>query len=111
MAFEEHQRWLQFRERVSMQYEDPLFQRGQEQNNMEQQDVIEMARHHWNDLDAEGWQALKEYRHAWQVLGGGPRVLARLLVVNAPQTPSRSGGKRKRVMYEDSPRTPPPVEF
>ena len=64
-----------------MQYEDVLFLRELERLNMEQQDVVEMSRYYW-DLDDEGVQDLREYQHAWQVLGGGPYTHARLLEAN-----------------------------
>ena len=46
---------------------------------MEQQDVVEMSRYNWDNLNEQGAQDLREYQHAWQVLGGGPCVHARLV--------------------------------
>ena len=62
-----------------MQYEDVLYLRELERSNMEQQDVVEMSRYNWDILDEQGAQDLREYQHAWQVLGGGPCVHARLV--------------------------------
>ena len=81
MSSEEKVSWLEFRERIGMQYEDVLFLRELERCNMEQQDVVEMSRYNW-DLDDEGVQDLREYQHAWQVLGGGPYIHARFLEAN-----------------------------
>ena len=76
MSFEEKESWLETRERIGMQYEDVFFLRELEQVNMEQQDVVEMSRYNW-DLDDESVQDLREYQHAWQVLGAGPYIHAR----------------------------------
>ena len=103
MSSEEKVSWLEFRERVAMQYKDVLFLRELERSNMEQQDVVEMSRYHWDELDDQGVQDLREYQHAWQVLGGGPYVHARLQVTNAPRTPPRDTDssqfvKRRKLM-------------
>ena len=103
LSSEEKVSWLEFRERVAMQYKDVLFLRELEQSNMEQQDVVEMSRYHWDNLDNEEVRHLKEYQHAWQVLGGGPYVHARLQVTNAPRTPPRDTDsnqfvKRRKLM-------------
>jgi len=79
--------WMEHRERVTMEYEDFLFLCTLEQSQMEQQDVVDMSRYHWNSLEPEEMQSLREYQHAWRVLGGGPRVAARLQVTDAPRTP------------------------
>ena len=81
MSSEEKVSWLEYRERIGMQYEDVLFLRELERCNMEQQDVVEVSRYNW-DLDDEGVQDLREYQHAWQVLGGGPYIHARFLEAN-----------------------------
>ena len=100
--------WLESQERIAMQYEDVLFIRELEQLNMEQQDVVEMSRYHWDNLDDEEVRDLKEYQHAWQVLGGGPYVHARLQVTKAPRTPPRDKDssqrfvKRRKSGEEDS---------
>ena len=103
MSSEERVSWLQYREGVAMKYEDVLFIRELEQLNMEQQDVVEMSRYHWDDLDDEDVKSLREYQHAWQVLGGGLYVHARLQVTNAPRTPPRDTDssqfvKRRKLM-------------
>ena len=108
MSSEERVSWLQYREGVAMKYEDVLFIRELEQLNMEQQDVVEMSRYHWDDLDDQGVQDLREYQHAWQVLGGGPYVHARLQVTNAPRTPPRDKDssqrfvKRRKLVEEEN---------
>ena len=90
MSPQEKESWLQFRERVTMQYEDALFIRKSEQIQMEQQDVVEMSRYHWENLDPDEAQSLEEYRHAWRLLGGGPRVAARLQATgDRPPPPER----------------------
>ena len=63
MSSEEKVSWLEFRERIGMQYEDVLFLRELERLNTEQQDVVEMSRYNWGDLDDEGAQDLREYQH------------------------------------------------
>ena len=99
---------LEFRERVAMQYKDVLFLRELERSKMEQQDVVEMSRYHWDDLDDEDVKSLREYQHAWQVLCGGPYVRARWQVTNAPRTPPRDKDssqrfvKRRKLVGEDN---------
>ena len=106
MSSEERVSWLQYREGVAMKYEDVLFIRELEQLNMEQQDVVEMSRYHWDDLDDQGVQDLREYQHAWQVLGGGPYVRARWQVTNTPRTPPRDSSQRfmksRKLVEEDN---------
>ena len=79
--------WLEYREGVTMQYEDILFIRELERTAMGQQDVVEMSRYHWDDMGPEEKLELSEYQHAWRVLGGGGRIAARLEVTDAPRTP------------------------
>ena len=71
MTAPEQQAWLEYRERVTLQYEDPLFHRSEERERMEQEDVIEMSHYTW---DAR-CEALAEYQHAWRVLGDNATVV------------------------------------
>ena len=88
MTLEEREKWLQCRETVTMKYEDPLFLRELERCYMEQQDVVEMSRYTWEDLEPEEAQSFTEYQQAWRILGGGPIVLSRLQASGAPPTAS-----------------------
>ena len=78
MAPEERAGWLEYRERVTLQYEDRHFLREQEQRNMEQQDVVEMSKYTWDVREPGEAQSLKQYQEAWRILGGDPNVQARL---------------------------------
>ena len=69
--------WLEFREGVALQYEDILRILDMERANMEQQDIVEMSRYRWVDLNHEERQSLQEYQGTWQILGGGQIVAAR----------------------------------
>ena len=87
MSSSEKMSWLEFRERVTMQYEDILHLRDMEQCQMAQQDVVEMSRLHFDPDLVEEFVSLEEYQHAWRILGGGPNVAVRLNVTHAPRTP------------------------
>ena len=63
---------------VTMQFEDVLFLRRMEQSQMEQQDIVEMSRYHWDCLYKDERRSLKNYRHLWRHLGGGRQVDSRL---------------------------------
>ena len=69
--------WLEYREGVALQYEDILRILDMERANMEQQDIVEMSRYRWVDLNHEERQSLQEYQRTWEVLGGGQIVAAR----------------------------------
>jgi hypothetical protein len=77
MATCQKESWLEFREGVTIQHEDILFIRDMERASMEQQDIVEMSRYRWVDLNHEERQSLQEYQGAWEVLGGGQIVAAR----------------------------------
>ena len=90
MATCQKESWLEFREGVTIQHEDILFIRDMERASMEQQDIVEMSRYRWVDLNHEERQSLQEYQGAWEVLGGGQIVAARFA------NKARCIGPRKR---------------
>ena len=82
MSQSEQQCWLEFREGVALEHEDPLEVRKWERMSMEQEDVVGLSYLDW-DPDDE-W--LVQVERQWAALGGGPVVLRRLRLT-APRTP------------------------
>ncbi len=78
MSKKQRESWLQYRETVTMRYEDPLWQREQERHAMGSHDVVELSRLRRADDDDEDAADRRLVLSVWDLLGGGEVVRRRL---------------------------------
>ena len=91
MSWREAEKWLEYREQVTMSYQDPLEQRSRERNAMSTHDLVENSTlnfHHEGHHDADSAEQLLR---VWSVLGADcdGAVRKRLLRATKPHKVAR----------------------